>query len=110
MSLLQHYVTAHADRRPDATAIVAEHDRVSYGTLERRSNQIARLLRELGCLRGDRVCLLDDVLDQIGVLIGEVRPHRVEARVHQRLEEGIVPVARLAALRRHGGQVTRQAR
>ena len=55
MSLLQHYVTAHADRRPDATAIVAEHDRVSYGTLERRSNQIARLLRELGCLRGDRV-------------------------------------------------------
>jgi amino acid adenylation domain-containing protein len=58
MPLLQHYVTAHADRRPDATAIVAEHDRVSYGALERRSNQIARLLKELGCLRGDRVCLL----------------------------------------------------
>lgn len=57
-SLLQSYVTAHAMRSPDATALVAESGALSYGALDERSDRLARLLTELGCLRGERVALL----------------------------------------------------
>ena len=32
-------------------------ERLTYAELEERSNQLARLLKESGCKRGDRVCL-----------------------------------------------------
>jgi amino acid adenylation domain-containing protein len=56
--LLQHLVSAQAARRPDAPAVVSSGVALTYGELESRSNQMARLLREIGCRRGDRVCLL----------------------------------------------------
>ena len=56
--LLQHWVTEQATRRPDAGALVFQERRVSYGELEARSNRLARLLKDAGCARGDRVCLL----------------------------------------------------
>ncbi|HEY2824705.1 MAG TPA: AMP-binding protein, partial [Gemmatimonadales bacterium] len=56
--LLQHWVAAHASRRPDAGALVFKRERMSYGALEEQSNRLAHLLKELGVKRGDRVCLL----------------------------------------------------
>ncbi len=57
-SLLQHYAASQADRRPDAAAMVFKSERVTYGELERRSNQLAHLLHDVGVRRGDRVSLL----------------------------------------------------
>jgi amino acid adenylation domain-containing protein len=57
-ALLQHWVTRQAERRADATALVMNQDRMTYGQLEESSNQLARLLRAAGCKRGDRICFL----------------------------------------------------
>jgi amino acid adenylation domain-containing protein len=56
--LLQDWVSAQAKRRPEAVAVVLNHQRLTYGALEILSNQLARTLKEAGCRRGDRVCLL----------------------------------------------------
>jgi amino acid adenylation domain-containing protein len=57
-SLLQRWVTEQAERCPDAVALVMNEERVTYGQLEESSNQLARLLKEAGCKKGDRVCFL----------------------------------------------------
>jgi amino acid adenylation domain-containing protein len=57
-ALLQHGVTAQAQRRPDAVALVFKDARLTYGTLEDASNRLAHLLKDAGCQRGDRVGLL----------------------------------------------------
>jgi amino acid adenylation domain-containing protein len=54
---LQEYVTRQSEARPDAVALVMGGERMTYGELEVASNRLARLLRESGCARGDRVCL-----------------------------------------------------
>ncbi|MCA1798672.1 MAG: amino acid adenylation domain-containing protein [Xanthomonadaceae bacterium] len=56
--LLQDWVTDHAQRLPDATAVVLDRDRLSYGDLEVTSSRLANLLVARGCSPGDRVCLL----------------------------------------------------
>jgi amino acid adenylation domain-containing protein len=56
--LLQDWVTLQADTRPHASAVVAQDERLTYGELNARSNRLARLLKDAGCGRGDRVCLL----------------------------------------------------
>lgn len=56
--LLQDWVTRQAERRPQAVAVVFGPERLTYGQLEKMSNQLARLLREGGCRKGDRVCFL----------------------------------------------------
>jgi len=56
--LLQDLVTSEVERRPGATAILADGSAVTYQQVEDRSNQLARLLRDTGCRRGDRVCIL----------------------------------------------------
>ncbi|MEV6596474.1 amino acid adenylation domain-containing protein [Actinoplanes sp. NPDC051346] len=66
-------VTGQAARRPNATALVAGGERVSYAELVRRANQLANHLRELGVTRGSRVgvCLnrsVDMVVAALGVL------------------------------------------
>lgn len=70
---LQDYVTREAERRPDATALVDGEQTVAYQDMERRSNQLARLLLEGGCQPGDRVGLLlpksaDAVIGMLAVL------------------------------------------
>ncbi len=55
---LSWLVARQAEIRPDATAIVMGADRLSYGALDAASSQLARLLREAGCARGDRICFL----------------------------------------------------
>ena len=56
--LLQDWVTLQAERRPEATAVVLRGEKLTYGELEAISSQLAGVLREQGCQRGDRVCLL----------------------------------------------------
>jgi amino acid adenylation domain-containing protein len=56
-ALLQEYVARQAEARPDALALTMGGERLTYGELEAASNRLARLLREAGCRRGDRVCL-----------------------------------------------------
>jgi amino acid adenylation domain-containing protein len=58
VKLLQHYVSEQAARRPQATALAWKGERRSYGTLEQRTNRLARLLGGLGAERGDRIALL----------------------------------------------------
>ena len=48
-SLLQHWVTEQAERRPDALALVMNEERINYGQLEESSNRLARLLKAAGC-------------------------------------------------------------
>jgi amino acid adenylation domain-containing protein len=55
--LLQEYVARQAEARPDAVALVMGDERLTYGELEAASNRLARLIRQAGCRRGDRVCL-----------------------------------------------------
>jgi amino acid adenylation domain-containing protein len=57
-TLLQDLVTWQAERRPDATAVVMNGDRLTYGILDTLSNQFAQVLRASGCARGDRVAFL----------------------------------------------------
>jgi amino acid adenylation domain-containing protein len=57
-ALLQEGVTARAQARPEAAALVFKDQRLSYGELEAGSNRLARLLAAAGCRAGDRVALL----------------------------------------------------
>jgi non-ribosomal peptide synthetase component F len=69
--LLQDLVTAQAERVPQAPAVIAHADAITYADLERRSNQVARVLREHGCRRGDRVCVLAPTTpDAIAAMLG----------------------------------------
>lgn len=56
--LLQHRVTAQAQRRPEATALVWKDQRMSYGELEDTSNRLASLLVDARCDPGERVGVL----------------------------------------------------
>ncbi|MCF7549503.1 non-ribosomal peptide synthetase [Pseudonocardia sp. WMMC193] len=53
-TLAEAFARSAAARR-DAVALVAGEDRLTYGELDARANRVARLLRERGCLPGDRV-------------------------------------------------------
>jgi amino acid adenylation domain-containing protein len=71
--LLQSWVTQQAETRPDANAIVYGSEKLSYGQLERSSNQLAHMLQDAGCKKGDRICILMPkspaaILSMIGIL------------------------------------------
>ena len=53
--LLQDWVSAQAERRPDSVAVLLRNQTLTYAQLEQRANQLARLLKAAGCQRGDRV-------------------------------------------------------
>lgn len=56
--LLQDLVIRQAAARPDAPAVVGDDGTVTYGELDARSGRLASAIRDAGCERGDRVCLL----------------------------------------------------
>jgi len=56
--LLQEYVAEQAERDGDAVALVMGEERLTYAELETASNRLARVLVQVGCDSGDRVCLL----------------------------------------------------
>lgn len=47
-SLVPDLFESHAERQPEATALIWEDERISYGELNRRANQFARHLQSLG--------------------------------------------------------------
>ena len=55
---LQYWASQQAQLRPNAVALVMADRSMTYGELEKMSNQIARCLRAVGCRNGDRTCLL----------------------------------------------------
>ena len=59
-----------AEQQPDAVAAVFEDQQLSYGCLNRRSNQLAHYLKESGVRAGDLVgvCLDHSVEELIGLL------------------------------------------
>jgi amino acid adenylation domain-containing protein len=56
--LLQDWITRQAELCPEAIAVVLGSERLTYGQLEKASNQLARVLRMAGSQTGDRVCFL----------------------------------------------------
>lgn len=54
------WVTRHADRDPDRPAVVMDSGTLTYAGLDRRTWQVAHLLREHGVSVGDRVAVLHD--------------------------------------------------
>jgi len=55
--LLQELLTKQAELFAGRTAVVMGQEHLTYGELEAASNQLARLLKDSGCERGDRVCV-----------------------------------------------------
>ena len=73
VSVLQQWATKQAETRPAAVALVLKQERLTYGELEEASNRLARLLKEAGCVRGDRVGFLmpktpTALVSQLGIL------------------------------------------
>ncbi len=71
--LLQQLVTRQAERCPTAIALVMNDERTNYAALEESSNQLARQLQAVGCVRGDRVCFLTPkspaaIISELGIL------------------------------------------
>jgi amino acid adenylation domain-containing protein len=65
---------SHAARQPDATALIWEDERVSYGELNRRANQFAGRLRSLGVGPGMKVgVLLERSPEMIAALLGTLK-------------------------------------
>src|ERR1041384_6477225 len=56
--LLHNWPTRSAERAPESVAVVMDGQTITYGELERLSNQLPRGLKDAGCARGDRVVLL----------------------------------------------------
>jgi amino acid adenylation domain-containing protein len=56
--LLQDWVTEQAEKRPTASAVVSNSERLTYAELDALSTQLARLLKQAGCQQGDRVASL----------------------------------------------------
>jgi amino acid adenylation domain-containing protein len=74
MRLLHDYLTTQAENRGDAVAYVQGERSVTFGELSRSSNQVAHLLLDAGCGRGDRVCLLmDRSIDAVIALLGALK-------------------------------------
>jgi amino acid adenylation domain-containing protein len=63
-----------AAKSPDAVAVVFEHDQLSYAELNRRANQLAHYLRELGVRPDDRVAIcLERGFEMIIALLGVLK-------------------------------------
>ncbi len=58
--LLQALINEPADRRPEALAVACRGERLTFGDLEARSSQLARLLRATGVRRDARVGVLSE--------------------------------------------------
>jgi amino acid adenylation domain-containing protein len=72
--LLQHGLEHAADTHADRVAVVDGNRSLTYGELDGRANQVARLLLELGVTRGDRVGLyLDKSLESVVAVYGALK-------------------------------------
>jgi amino acid adenylation domain-containing protein/non-ribosomal peptide synthase protein (TIGR01720 family) len=71
---LHHRFAEQVDRTPDAMAVVAGGERLTYGELERRANRIAWHLMAAGVRPGDRVALcLERSAGMIAAILGVLK-------------------------------------
>ena len=71
---LHERIAEQAARTPDAVAVVMGDESLTYATLDAEANRLARCLLELGCERGDRVCLfLPKSPNAIVAMLGTLR-------------------------------------
>jgi amino acid adenylation domain-containing protein len=71
---VQQMFESQVSQRPDATAVVFENERVTYGELNARANQLAHHLRSLGA--GPEVLVgifLEDSIERIVALLGVLK-------------------------------------
>src|SRR5689334_24121464 len=93
---LQQWTTLNADKAPERAALVMGPQSLTYGEVERQSNQLARALKDSGCCRGDRVCLLAAkspaaIVGMLGILKADctfvpLDPHSPAARQRKIIE------------------------
>ena len=109
---LHERVVEQAARTPDSIAVVFGDESPTYAALDAESNRLARCLLELGCERGDRVCLfLPKSPSAIVAMLGTLKagcayvpvdlesPGARLARIVARAEPRVVLVAPEAASR-----------
>lgn len=58
VTVLHELVSTQAQRNPESLALVSSKEEMTYSQLETASNRLARMLKDVGCERGDRVCFL----------------------------------------------------
>jgi long-chain acyl-CoA synthetase len=58
MRLVHHFLEHSADLYPDKIAVIHEKNRTEYSLVNRRANQLAHSLLELGVGKGDRIAIL----------------------------------------------------
>ena len=58
--LLQHLLTNAAERHPEKEAVALNEQSITYGNLEKRTNQVGKALIRMGVKKGDRVGLIFD--------------------------------------------------
>ncbi len=64
--LLHHFFDDTTHRLPDKVALICDGQRVTYAELDKRVDQLARMLRARGIERGERVALfLDNSLEMV---------------------------------------------
>ena len=76
--LLQSVLENSARRAPQKIALVCRGERLSYGEIDRKANQVAAFLRSQGIRRGDRVALfLDNSIEAVISLFGILKADAV---------------------------------
>ncbi|MFL5664397.1 MAG: AMP-binding protein, partial [Ktedonobacteraceae bacterium] len=71
--LLHQFLVESARRSPDKTAVISDKQCLSYGALDKLTDQLARMLRSQGVTPGDRVGIyvsksLASVVSLFGIL------------------------------------------
>lgn len=91
---LSALLSRSAGRDPDAVAIVHGDERLSYAELERRTNQLGRMLRRAGCQPQDRVAIaLPKSIDAVTAILGTLKAGCVYVPL-----EPSTPAARLGSV------------
>jgi non-ribosomal peptide synthetase component F len=84
MSQLVHeLVASQAEQTPNAVAVRIAGASITFGELERQANQIARVLRDHGCKRGDRVAVVAPMTpNAITALLGVLKADAIFVPLH----------------------------
>ena len=72
--LLQHFLEHSAQRLPDKIALICGDERLTYSEVDRKTNRVARFLRDHGIERQDRVAIfLDNSVESVISLFGVLK-------------------------------------
>ena len=70
----QHFIDQHANKNPDAVAVIDNDGQLTYGELDRKANQLANYLQTLGVGSNTPVGLvLERSVDMIVAILGVLK-------------------------------------